>query len=249
MQSNKINIAVGASVTIPCQGNGFWFESGTSTTTNLYIIVKPETGTEFRLKPGQHVQEPGTMSGTWTMRAEDPTAAITGNIIIGSGEFADNNTLNKVTLDATFANNVTVMNSTANRVPVALDPNATLNLASNIVVYTHKYAVAGGAAVANTAINMLPTATNVNGVVLNKFDAIDTAGSAASMAIIASAGAPTTVADGDVLWCGWVVNGMTKHEMDIGKQGQIKVPAGKGIWLITDNPVSFTLRDALFTVL
>jgi hypothetical protein len=241
MQSNSLNIQAGATVNMPCQGNGFWFESGTSSTSNLYIIVKPDSGAEFRLKPGQHVQDRDNTTGSWRIRAEDPTAVITGSVIIGSGDFADNNTLNKVTLDATFANNVTVMNSTANRVPVALDPNATLQLASNIVAYTHKYAVAGGATATATAVNMLAAATNVNGAILNKFEAIDSAGSTCSMAVVASAVAPTSLADGDVLWSAIVGTGMNKHE--------IKVPAGKGIWLITDNNVSYTLRDALFTVL
>jgi hypothetical protein len=96
MQSNKLNIQPGQSVMMPCTGNGFSYESGTSTTNNAYIIVKPGTGgTEIRLKPGQKVNDIGAQ-GVWLITAEDPTATITGYVVIGDGKFADDN--NVVTL-------------------------------------------------------------------------------------------------------------------------------------------------------
>jgi hypothetical protein len=47
MQSNTINIGAGKTITMPCPGTGFWFEAGTTTTTDPYIIVKPDSGAEF----------------------------------------------------------------------------------------------------------------------------------------------------------------------------------------------------------
>jgi hypothetical protein len=96
MQSNKLSIAAGSAVIMPCTGSSFSYESGSSTTTNAYIIVKPGTGgAEIRLKPGQKVLDIG-QQGTWVITAEDPTAIITGYVVIGDGHFADDN--NVVTL-------------------------------------------------------------------------------------------------------------------------------------------------------
>lgn len=100
MQSNKFAVPAGGAVSMPCSGSGFWYESGNSSTSNQYIIVKPSTGgTEMRLKPGQNVRGL-TGQGFWTITAEDPTATITGYAIIGDGEFSDDNTNNLVTLNA-----------------------------------------------------------------------------------------------------------------------------------------------------
>ena len=109
MQSNKINIPASGAVTMPCTGTGFWFESGTSTTANQYIIVKPDTGAEFRLKPGQNCKDPKTQVSTWYIKAEDPTAVIAGNVIIGNGDFNDDNTANLVTITATAVTNAAAL--------------------------------------------------------------------------------------------------------------------------------------------
>lgn len=72
-------------------------------------------GQQFRLKQ---------RSGRWFVRSYDGSSAIAGTIIIGDGEFFDSNTNNTVTLDATFANNVTVQNTGANPIPVDLTNTA-----------------------------------------------------------------------------------------------------------------------------
>lgn len=101
MQSNRLNITAGNTVTLPVTGNGFWYESGSSSTTNPYIIVKPSTGgAEIRLKPGQSVTRLQNQA-FWLVTAEDPTAVITGYAIIGDGGFNDDNTANSVIANAT----------------------------------------------------------------------------------------------------------------------------------------------------
>jgi hypothetical protein len=126
------------------------------------------------------------------IRAEDPAAVITGNVIIGNGDFNDDNVANTIKLDATFANNVLVTNTPAQRVPVTLDltqqmkldPSTIINTTTNTMAYTNSYA-STAASVANTAIQMLAPATNVNGVVLNKFEALISNAAGGVYAVIA----------------------------------------------------------------
>jgi hypothetical protein len=249
MQSNTLKIAVGQTVTMPCTGSGFWFESGTTTTTNPYIIVKPDSGAEFRLKPGQSVKDPAVQVGVWNIRAEDPLAVITGNVIIGNGDFTDDNVANTIKLDASFANLVTVTNTTAARVPVTLDTSQTLNTAASVMAYTNSYGSATSS-VANTAINMLAAGTNINGVVLNAFEVIGSAGTAGPVVVLAKATAPTSLTDGDVLFAGVMAGtAYSQVKMNITTDGQAKVPAGKGIWYMSLVADAASTRSALFTVL
>lgn len=100
MQSSALKIAAGAAVLMPIPGRGFWYESGSSSTANPYIVVKPTSGgTEIRLKPGQSVQTGGDQS-FWTITAEDQAAVITGQVIIGDGGFNDDNTANSIITNA-----------------------------------------------------------------------------------------------------------------------------------------------------
>jgi hypothetical protein len=267
MQSINLNIAPGTTQIIPCVGNGIWFESGASTTSNPYVSVKPDTGAEFTLKPGQHCQDQSIQTGTWRITALDPTANITGRVIIGNGDFGDSNVNNTFKLDGTFVNSVNVNNTTAqrvpvtldttqsiginnttaNRIPVSLDTSQTLQLATNTVAYNSAFTSTAGSSI-NTAIQMLPAASNVNGAILNKFDII--VSSNTPFAVIAKATAPANIGDGDVLFCADAnAATATKYSLDISKDGQIKAQAGKGIWYISTAADGCKLRDALFTVL
>jgi hypothetical protein len=101
------------------KGTFFTLESTEKTGTgDQRIIVKPDNGDTLILKAGQGFRLKD-MTVQWLIWAYDPAATIYANIIVGDGEFQDSNTLNKVTLDASFANNVTVMNTTASPVPVS----------------------------------------------------------------------------------------------------------------------------------
>ncbi|MES2163353.1 MAG: hypothetical protein V4476_19540 [Pseudomonadota bacterium] len=138
MQSNKFTIPAGGSVSLPVTGRGFWFESGTSTTANTYIIVKPTTGgTEIRLRPGQNVNAIGDQA-FWTITAEDQAAVINGYCIIGNGDFQDNNTSNLVTINASAIPNAfalpvqkQALSTITNFAPVTINTGAAQALVSD----------------------------------------------------------------------------------------------------------------------
>lgn len=101
MQSINFTVPAGGSVLIPCPGNGIWFESGTSSTSDTYIVVRPDKGgAECVLKPGQNFQDRSNPATQWTITCHDPAASISGRLIIGNGDFSDDNTQNLVTIAA-----------------------------------------------------------------------------------------------------------------------------------------------------
>jgi hypothetical protein len=222
MQTQVLKLAVGGATRLYRDlGNLFVYESGVPTPTggDTRIVVKPAGGEEIVLRPGQRFRlPPGMETVDWNVRTYDSAVALDGAIIMGSGEFDDANTLNKFTLDATFANNVSVtntpnvvvgntnanrvpvaldttatqqaliMNSTAQRVPVTLDLNQTLNISGGLVAYTHSNSNHSNS-VANTAISMLAAAVNTNGVVLEKFELLSMSPSGVqNFAVIAKTG-------------------------------------------------------------
>lgn len=268
MQTYPLILAAGgAANTIQLQADLFVYESGTATPASgdTRIAVKSDNGAEIVLRPGQRFRTP-EVATRWTVSAYDKASAIGGFIIIGSGEFDDANTKNVFTLDATFANTVKVTNTgaeavpvalqagasvginntVANRIPVSLDAAQTLNIAGSTVNYTHTYK-GTASSTTNAPIQLLAAAANVNGAVLEKFDLVS-AGSSISYYVVAKATAPANVNEGDLLHVGMTVSGGVAS-MDVSKNGRVRAPAGMGIWYITGNPDSATLRSALMTVL
>ncbi|WP_228892545.1 hypothetical protein [Pseudoduganella aquatica] len=253
--------ATNPSVTIAVAGDLFVYQKGIST-GNAELSVKSDIGGEVDLIPGQRIRLPGKPT-RWTLKVKDGVSAVTGKIVIGSGEFDDANTLNTFKLDGTFSNTVkvsntpaealpvtfgaiTVGNTSANRVPVALDPNLALNIASgSTVAYTHKY-ISNASSAANTPIELLTAATNVNGVVLEKFDLL--AGSSCTFVVLAKATAPVSPTDGTVVY-GSNASGNAYVSMDLQKNGRVKIPAGLALWYMSFQVDSASLRSALFTVL
>lgn len=225
----------------------FVYESGvpTPTTGDTRIKIKPNTGAEMVLRPGQRFRlAPGSEASHWEVSALDPSVTLTGYVIIGSGEFDDANTLNKFTLDATLANNVTVTNTPGQRVPTSADLTQTIpvsiagtvNVAGNTVQYTNSFADAG--LVAITAQQIFAPASNPNGAYVEFAEVAMSASSngvSTVVSLIAKATAPTSQTDGDVLM---VVNcssgqgapctpGLVNQILGT----RIKIPAGKGLYL------------------
>jgi hypothetical protein len=252
---------------IQATGDLFVYESGVTAPDGgeRRIVVKPDADAEIILRPGQRFRlAPGDRASAWAVRTLDPTVSLTGSIIIGAGEFDDANTLNTFKLDGTFSNTVSISNDAAHavpvaiqtpngaRVPVALDPSQFVNASSsNIMAYTNSYAAAGAPSAVNTAIKMLDPALNLNGAILNKFDNIVSRGAMTLMryAVIAKATAPANITDGDVLFSGFFNgSGVQRVSMDVGKDGQPRIVAGKGIWFISDVADESVMRTALFTV-
>lgn len=226
METYPINLTPGngGAYQIPATGDLFVYESAT-TAGDVRIRVKPDTGGEIILKPGQRFRTPERTT-MWTIRlvGTDPVA---GFLIIGEGDFDDANTLNKVTLDAQFANNVTVMNSAANRVPVSLDPNQLLQQAGPILAYTNSVKAA---LLANAVTQVIAPSVNVNGIIIEKQIFVN----GNSVYSQAKAAMPTGADDGDVLAFGLITE-------------RIKIAPGKGVFCYASGTANTTYM--LYTVL
>jgi hypothetical protein len=240
-----------ATVIINVEADLFVYESGDAGAGDTRISVKPDNGAEIILRPGQRFRIQGTAQ-RWSVSLKDPAVTLNGSIIIGSGEFDDANTLNKVTLDASFANNVTIMNGPGARVPVSLDPTQSLALT---VAYTNSY-TSNGATLG--VIQVVAPGTNVNGVIVEfaEFTAVGSSGASDQygVALLAKAGgAPVSVADGaDVLLHTAMLLNNNPQGKDIMLPNRVKVAAGKGLYLIqygTAGLPQFRLQTVLYTVL
>lgn len=150
MQYQNITIQPGTSVNLQIPGTGIWFESGTTSTLNSYIVVKPNMGGgELTLKPGQHFQDNHQNVDQWNISALDSTATITGRIIIGNGDFGDSN------VNGTFqlSSAVQVNNLPANPVPIAAGTGVTLPVS---LAGTSNVAIPAGTTVTNAAGSPVP---------------------------------------------------------------------------------------------
>jgi hypothetical protein len=128
MQSYVLKLNVGQVRPFSLAANLFVYESSVATpdTGDRRIKIKPDSGAEMVLRPGQRFRlAPGEEATTWQVSAFDPAVVLDGVILIGSGEFDDSNTLNVMKLDASFANSVTVTNDAAHALPVTIQ--ATVN--------------------------------------------------------------------------------------------------------------------------
>jgi hypothetical protein len=240
MQSYPLKLLAGASTTVQTEADLFVYESGTVTgSTETRIIVKPDNGSEIVLRPGQRFRA-SDRAMAWNVRGYDAAAVIAGMVIIGSGEFDDANTLNRVTLDASFANVVTVANTTAQRVPVAMDETKTLNMAE-IVIYGKNFTSTGDT---NTFLKMIDPAENVNGLIINQL-LMGVAGTTLMLTAVAKETIPASVYDGEVVDVMYIT-----PNAPYKSGNQVKIAPGKGLW-ITGPGVSTVgmLKSVLYTLL
>jgi hypothetical protein len=215
MESYQINFGPDndSKKNLPASGDLFVYESAAAASTaETRIRVKPDSGAVIVLRPGQWFRNPNKVTG-WALESFSGVDVITANVVIGYGEFGDANTLNKVTLDATFANVVTVANTPQNRVNVALDPNNVLSTSAPIMAYNlakNMNLAAGYNAIATAA-------ENVNGLI---FEQVYCSG---PCSLVAHPVQPTGAGQGDFLA---VNNGSPAMITQ-----RIKVAAGKGLWI------------------
>jgi hypothetical protein len=155
MQVLPLNLFAGNAyhTVLQVDGSAIYFESGTSSTTNTYVLVKTEDGSEFRLKPGQSIRLK-KRSAKWYFSSEDGVSAINGKLIIGDGEF--NDSANTVALDATFANLVTVQNGEANPIPFE----------NTAMTYTGSYNATIATLVAAGSVTLVTAAANTHGIIV-----------------------------------------------------------------------------------
>lgn len=189
--------ATNTATVLQVAGNGFWYESATGS-PELRIIITPEYGSDLVLRPGQSVRL-GKNIGTWTVRSYDNSATINGNIIIGSGEFSDNNTTvanvsGSVTVNSgniTVGGSVTVANAVGSPVPVDVRNGQVeiTNDTGNPLPVSGSVTVAGAASPSHAALN----------VAVRQRDAITNGVTSATVATTGNQTLLTTTGNGIIL--------------------------------------------------
>jgi hypothetical protein len=250
MQSYVLNLAANGVRAFDVLADLFVYESGlpTPTTGDTRIKIKPNTGAEIVLRPGQRFRlAPDSNATHWEVSALDPSVALVGYVIIGSGEFDDANTLNKVTLDASGINNVYINNTPAQRVPVSLDTTQTLNQSGIILSYTNHVEMGSVAVAAGSTTQLISGASNANGMIVNRW-LID-GGPAGGVVSLAGKNAPgmATAYDGALLDL-WTSAAANRQKSDLS-QGMLKIPPGWGLWLWSTNAGTFQSINVLYTLL
>ncbi len=245
MQYFPLQVTAAQIANLMVQGDYFVYESA-STGVDTRIVVKPQNGGEMLLKPGQRFRIVDPV-GVWSVRAFDGASTIVGVVVIGSGEFEDSNVNTLLSLSS-----ATITNTTANRVPVTLDPAQTLpvsltgqsvsiagtvNVAGASVTYTHSFIDTTVGAV--TAVAVFTAAQNLNGTWIEfaEISVINQGANTVSVSLIAKATAPASETDGDVVMIcgvGGVIAGTTNgnHVHVNDKLGvRLYVAAGKGLYI------------------
>lgn len=233
MQSYPINLAAGAAQTYSVSARRFVYESGKTAQEggDARIIVKPDNGGEVALRPGQSFGlAPNEIASNWYVRAAGD-GAITGSVIIGSGEFEDNS----LKVDATSGAIVVrpeggfkIMNDSTERVPVSLNLAQRLPVALApeteqaikeypIVSYTESRVAKRPAQAVPVAL--FTAAENIRGVIIEQYNTVGTTNNA----LIAKATAPTAINDGDII-------AAHTDTMNPNQWRRIKISAGKGLW-------------------
>ena len=222
-------------------GQGFRFESGTTTTADKYIVVTTESGNKIVMKPGQQFRV-SDLNGNWTIKANDPTAAITGRIAVFSADedFQDSNVFTAISLDASLVNNVRVNNTLADPVNVLA--------ADSAMTYTNSYFTNWETIYNTGAQTILSGAANVNGVIV-EFAEISAGCNAASIA------GKAMLKAGGALLLGMQVapsSVTTLSSETVMLTKRVKVPAGQALTMETTTQggsLIYGVISVLYTVL
>lgn len=267
MQSLNFSLSpINQTMPLNIEASGLWYESGTSA-VNTRIVVSPEVGGDIELKPGQRVKMTA-LSKSWRIRSLDPAATITGKILIGSGEFEDNSSL--VTLDASFANNVTVMNASVpvtisggdveikndagNPIPATITNTPSVTISGTATVQENLLPMTGGVVhgfiAQNTGTTVITSAANTNGITIQSCTLCFGAGSSGmGISLVAKAsGNPASILDGVVIfsaYCG------ANQDKSSAMPQKIKIPAGYGVSIFNGSNgnvnLNFNISGCAFT--
>lgn len=233
-------------------GDGFWYiDAAAADGVDTRIKVTPEGGSTVVLKPGQHFRLEAPCA-SWVIASMTGAEVFTGNIIIGKGDFGDSNINNKFVLDASFANEVTVVNTAGSPVPVSLaggelevknDAGNPLNTI-DLMKYTSSFS---SAATSQGPIQVVSAAANVNGCDVWKFSTSGALGGTSDMVLLAKATAPTGYLDGDLI----SVVQITASQAIKSDKPALRVPAGKGLWIYCagDSTGNQVTKNVLYTLL
>lgn len=271
LQYYDISIGLSGIQKIAAQGRYIYYYTGTTpliaggaTPTaagNQAIKVQAgQSGNTILLMPGQsyRLDDNDKVPTEWILSNFKAAEVITGQVMVGEGDFRDSNTSNTsyVKLDATFANNVRITNTPADRVNVSLDTSQILQIAGQSVNYTNAWADIGNGPV--VAQQIFSAASNPNGAWIEfvDFSLVNQQQTPSFIAsIIAKATAPATQTDGDVLFVASAAgtSATASGTLAVVNQTQsvrIKVAAGKGLYLNqTGGTASSAVKSVLYTLL
>lgn len=260
MQYYDITISANGMQEQGVSGRYFYYLSGTtplisggvtpSAAGNEKIFVQAMgTGEAVPLMPGQsfRIDDSDKRPTGWRITNANRNETITGQVLIGDGEFRDSNIKNTVKLDLTSANQVTVQNASltttvTNEVEVKNDAGNPLNVAvagtpavtisGTATVQENLIAVNGGVTHANInsgfATTVFTAAANVNGAIIQSAQGSFTNHAAVSgvVMIAKAAGDPANITDGMMIAGG--ILGANKDGVFELRQ-KIRIPAGYGV--------------------
>jgi hypothetical protein len=216
-----------AASTIYATGNLFVYESA-STAGDNRVVVKPDTGGEIILKPGQRFRPDETRATAWNVKLIGPDA-VAGVFIIGEGDFDDAN----IKIDSTSGaltvipqGGFQIVNTPAQRVPVTMDATQILQTSGATVVLQNGYS--NYAALDQAApVELVAPAGNVRGIMVNKVMLERVATANARSRVYASNGAKFM----DIAIANSTANAGTGVDNFLSDVTQYMVPVGYGLYL------------------
>ncbi|HEX8611938.1 MAG TPA: hypothetical protein VF800_11685 [Telluria sp.] len=251
IQTYDFVVGVNKSVEISAQGRYVYYQAGSTALIDAGTAsanagnqgikcTAGGTGTSVVLMPGQSLRLPANEKapGYWRIDNAKNLEGVYGKLLVGEGEFTDANILNTVRLDGSVVNLMKVSNSTAERVPVKLDPND-IYMMGPIVQYTdslfHATPLGAGAYV------LVSPAANVNGVILSK--TLLTSDASAAYSLLTKSSTPANVVDGNVLY----YVGPTSPVID--NVQAIRIPPGRGLYFYASSTTTALMKNLLWAVL
>lgn len=264
MQSYPLNLAPGNSTAFQTKATRFVYEAGASVPVggDSRLVVKPDNGNEIVLRGGQSFKLPeGQEAAIWNVKAYDSTQTVTGNIIIGSGEFEDNSfkiDANSGAVPVIPQGGWVVANDVAHRVPVTLDTTQIIRVGSPIMKFTDSFYQNAYAFMAG-ATKLIDPAKNVNGIVLTRADmdyVVGTTSVAGNYSVLTKASAPTGIYDGNVFYASPLPYNTSnsfsagyKNYTDAGRIDAWLIPPGQGLWIYSTMNGTASRMGLLFEVL
>lgn len=246
MQYYDINITPNGSQEVGVIGRYFKYLSGSTPNQDAQlpgvagneaiVIEAVGTGLKIVLMPGQsmRIAETDRKPQSWRVMNSKRLEVIKGQVIIGDGEFRDENVKSVVSLDATAENPVTVTGSIGINSSVGSPVVVTMTGVGE--VQEKLIPINGGlnitATAAGTVSQVITNAVNTNGVLIQSFEGymVNSNGGLGSLTLICKQGGmPANATDGIVLNMDFVAQSASTP-FEVNKK--LLVPAGYGIAVV-----------------
>lgn len=236
MQLYPLNLTVANPQTsFSVEANGFWYEECMASSGDNRILVKPENGADIILRPGQSFRLT-EMTRRFNVNSLDPTSVISSRVIIGSGEFSDNNT--------TIANVSGSVAISGGQIAIS----GVANVQENLIAINRKHFTK--VALTNYAANffyenVMAPAENVNGALIQSAMVLGNV-AAADIALVAHTALPYPFGTGELLF---YVPAGTGVGVVVEMKNKLKIPAGMGLYMVSETAAAVNLRAVNITTL